>query len=184
MGAAARAAGAVLQQRESELATSRACSRERETRFYRADVDAAGAVSGYEGKHFHYRHVNPWALTYHPPHPPMWIPRERSARRRGCGTRRRRDPYFRSWEPSLGPACDLWDYYADEAGQARIRGGFGKFRLRAANVGRLIKKERRNWPGIYFSAAARTLSRASRPYVAARIQLEGSDSETREAAAR
>ena len=28
----------------------------------------------YEGKHFHYRHVNPWALPYQKPHPPMWIP--------------------------------------------------------------------------------------------------------------
>ena len=24
----------------------------------------------YEGKHFHYRHVNPWALPYQKPHPP------------------------------------------------------------------------------------------------------------------
>ena len=28
----------------------------------------------YEGKHFHYRHVNPWALPYQKPHPPMSIP--------------------------------------------------------------------------------------------------------------
>ena len=28
----------------------------------------------YEGKHFHYRHVNPWVLPYQKPHPPMWIP--------------------------------------------------------------------------------------------------------------
>ena len=28
----------------------------------------------YEGKHFHYRHVNPWALPYQKPHPQMWIP--------------------------------------------------------------------------------------------------------------
>jgi alkanesulfonate monooxygenase SsuD/methylene tetrahydromethanopterin reductase-like flavin-dependent oxidoreductase (luciferase family) len=25
----------------------------------------------YEGKHFHYRHVNPWALPYQKPHPPI-----------------------------------------------------------------------------------------------------------------
>ena len=28
----------------------------------------------YEGKHFHYRHVNPWVLPYQKPHPPMVIP--------------------------------------------------------------------------------------------------------------
>ena len=28
----------------------------------------------YEGKHFNYRHVNPWALPYQKPHPQMWIP--------------------------------------------------------------------------------------------------------------
>ena len=28
----------------------------------------------YEGKHFHYRHVNPWVLPYQKPHPPMLIP--------------------------------------------------------------------------------------------------------------
>ena len=28
----------------------------------------------YEGKHFHYRHVNPWVLPLQEPHPPFWIP--------------------------------------------------------------------------------------------------------------
>ena len=28
----------------------------------------------YEGKHFHYRFVNPWVLPLQKPHPPIWIP--------------------------------------------------------------------------------------------------------------
>ena len=28
----------------------------------------------WEGKHFHYRYVNPWARPYQQPHPPIWIP--------------------------------------------------------------------------------------------------------------
>jgi alkanesulfonate monooxygenase SsuD/methylene tetrahydromethanopterin reductase-like flavin-dependent oxidoreductase (luciferase family) len=28
----------------------------------------------WEGKHFNYRYVNPWALPYQKPHPPIWIP--------------------------------------------------------------------------------------------------------------
>jgi alkanesulfonate monooxygenase SsuD/methylene tetrahydromethanopterin reductase-like flavin-dependent oxidoreductase (luciferase family) len=28
----------------------------------------------WEGKHFHYRYVNPWARPYQQPHPPIWLP--------------------------------------------------------------------------------------------------------------
>jgi alkanesulfonate monooxygenase SsuD/methylene tetrahydromethanopterin reductase-like flavin-dependent oxidoreductase (luciferase family)/pimeloyl-ACP methyl ester carboxylesterase len=28
----------------------------------------------WEGKHFHYRYVNPWCRPYQQPHPPIWIP--------------------------------------------------------------------------------------------------------------
>src|SRR6266851_3484052 len=28
----------------------------------------------WEGKHFHYRFVNPWVLPLQKPHPPIWIP--------------------------------------------------------------------------------------------------------------
>ena len=67
----------------------------------------------YEGKHFHYRHVNPWALPYQKPHPPMWIPGTLSPETvRWCAEKAY--PYF-GLGTSLGPTCDLWDYYADEA---------------------------------------------------------------------
>lgn len=28
----------------------------------------------WEGKHYHFRHVNPWMLPYQKPHPPIWVP--------------------------------------------------------------------------------------------------------------
>jgi alkanesulfonate monooxygenase SsuD/methylene tetrahydromethanopterin reductase-like flavin-dependent oxidoreductase (luciferase family) len=67
----------------------------------------------YEGKHFHYRHVNPWALPYQKPHPPMWIPGVLSPETvRWCA--QHRYPYI-GLGTALGPTCDLWNFYADEA---------------------------------------------------------------------
>src|SRR5439155_42646 len=28
----------------------------------------------WEGRHYHFRHVNPWCLPLQKPHPPIWIP--------------------------------------------------------------------------------------------------------------
>ncbi|MFN0089762.1 MAG: LLM class flavin-dependent oxidoreductase [Acidimicrobiales bacterium] len=67
----------------------------------------------YEGKHFHYRHVNPWVLPYQKPHPPIWMPGVLSpetvvwAADRGY-------PYI-GLGTSIPPTCDLWDIYADRA---------------------------------------------------------------------
>jgi alkanesulfonate monooxygenase SsuD/methylene tetrahydromethanopterin reductase-like flavin-dependent oxidoreductase (luciferase family) len=75
----------------------------------------------YEGKHFHFRHVNPWALPYQKPHPPMWIPGVISPETvRWCA--RHAYPYF-GLGTSLGPTCDLWEYYADEAQKAGYQAG-------------------------------------------------------------
>jgi alkanesulfonate monooxygenase SsuD/methylene tetrahydromethanopterin reductase-like flavin-dependent oxidoreductase (luciferase family) len=75
----------------------------------------------YEGKHFHYRHVNPWALPYQKPYPPMWIPGVLSPETvRWCA--RHRYPYI-GLGTLLGPTCDLWDYYADEAAKHGYQAG-------------------------------------------------------------
>jgi alkanesulfonate monooxygenase SsuD/methylene tetrahydromethanopterin reductase-like flavin-dependent oxidoreductase (luciferase family) len=75
----------------------------------------------YEGKHFHYRHVNPWALPYQKPHPPMWIPGVISAETvKWCAEHRY--PYI-GLGTMLGPTCDLWDYYADEAAKQGYQAG-------------------------------------------------------------
>jgi alkanesulfonate monooxygenase SsuD/methylene tetrahydromethanopterin reductase-like flavin-dependent oxidoreductase (luciferase family) len=75
----------------------------------------------YEGKHFHYRHVNPWALPYQKPHPPMWIPGTLSPETvQWCAEHRY--PYIGLGTP-LQPTCDLWDFYADEAARHGYQAG-------------------------------------------------------------
>jgi alkanesulfonate monooxygenase SsuD/methylene tetrahydromethanopterin reductase-like flavin-dependent oxidoreductase (luciferase family) len=75
----------------------------------------------YEGKHFHYRHVNPWALPYQKPYPPMWIPGVLSPETvRWCAEHRY--PYI-GLGTALGPTCDLWDIYAEAAQQQGYQAG-------------------------------------------------------------
>jgi len=75
----------------------------------------------YEGKHFHYRHVNPWALPYQKPHPQMWIPGVLSPETvKWCAEHRY--PYV-GLGTAIGPTCDLWDIYADEAAKHGYQAG-------------------------------------------------------------
>jgi alkanesulfonate monooxygenase SsuD/methylene tetrahydromethanopterin reductase-like flavin-dependent oxidoreductase (luciferase family) len=75
----------------------------------------------YEGKHFHYRHVNPWALPYQRPHPPMWIPGTLSPETvEWCAAHAY--PYI-GLGTQLAPTCDLWDFYADEAAKHGYQAG-------------------------------------------------------------
>ena len=75
----------------------------------------------YEGKHFHYRHVNPWALPYQKPHPPMWIPGVLSPETvRWCAEHNY--PYI-GLGTALQPTCDLWDLYADVAAERGYQAG-------------------------------------------------------------
>lgn len=75
----------------------------------------------YEGKHFNYRHVNPWALPFQKPHPPMWIPGVLSPETvRWCAEHRY--PYI-GLGTALGPTCDLWDYYSEEASKHGYQAG-------------------------------------------------------------
>ena len=75
----------------------------------------------YEGKHFHYRHVNPWALPYQKPHPQMWIPGVLSPETvQWCA--QHRYPYI-GLGTAIGPTCDLWDFYAEEAQKLGYQAG-------------------------------------------------------------
>jgi alkanesulfonate monooxygenase SsuD/methylene tetrahydromethanopterin reductase-like flavin-dependent oxidoreductase (luciferase family) len=75
----------------------------------------------YEGKHFHYRHVNPWALPYQKPHPPMMIPGVLSPETiLWCAERNY--PYL-GLGTALGPTTDMWDMYADKAAEYGYQAG-------------------------------------------------------------
>jgi alkanesulfonate monooxygenase SsuD/methylene tetrahydromethanopterin reductase-like flavin-dependent oxidoreductase (luciferase family) len=79
----------------------------------------------YEGKHFHYRHVNPWALPYQKPHPQMWIPGTLSPETvLWCA--QHGYPYF-GLGTALAATCDLWEYYADEAQRQGYQAGSENF---------------------------------------------------------
>jgi len=67
----------------------------------------------YEGKHFHYRHVNPWALPYQKPHPKMWIPGVLSPET-VIWCAEHGYPYI-GLGTALSSTADLWDIYADHA---------------------------------------------------------------------
>ena len=75
----------------------------------------------YEGKHFHYRHVNPWVLPYQKPHPPMIIPGVLSPETVRWSAQKAY-PYI-GLGTSLGPTADLWDLYADVAADTGYQAG-------------------------------------------------------------
>ena len=75
----------------------------------------------YEGKHFHYRFVDPWPLPMQKPHPPMWIPGllspETAIWAAGKGY-----PYM-ALATALEPTMELWNVYRDRAAQAGYQVG-------------------------------------------------------------
>lgn len=75
----------------------------------------------YEGKHFHYRHVNPWVLPYQKPYPPMFIPGVLSPETIQW-TATKGYPYI-GLGTALGPTCDMWDMYADRAAELGYQAG-------------------------------------------------------------
>jgi len=79
----------------------------------------------YEGKHFHYRHVNPWALPYQKPHPQMWIPGVLSPETIEWAAERRY-PYI-GLGTHLLATCDMWDMYADIAAENGWQAGSENF---------------------------------------------------------
>ena len=75
----------------------------------------------YEGKHFHYRHVNPWVKPYQKPVPQQWIPGVLSPETiLWCAEKRY--PYL-GLGTALGPTCDMWDMYADKAAELGYQAG-------------------------------------------------------------
>jgi alkanesulfonate monooxygenase SsuD/methylene tetrahydromethanopterin reductase-like flavin-dependent oxidoreductase (luciferase family) len=74
----------------------------------------------YEGKHFHYRHVNPWVKPYQEM-PQQWIPGVLSPETVQWAARKRY-PYL-GLGSALSATCDLWDYYADTAAEEGYQAG-------------------------------------------------------------
>jgi alkanesulfonate monooxygenase SsuD/methylene tetrahydromethanopterin reductase-like flavin-dependent oxidoreductase (luciferase family) len=79
----------------------------------------------YEGKHFHYRHVNPWALPIQKPHPPIWIPGIVSPETIvWCA--KHRYPFI-ALATFLEPTVEMWNIYADAALKEGYQAGSENF---------------------------------------------------------
>ena len=75
----------------------------------------------YEGKHFHYRHINPWVLPLQTPHPQFWIPGLISPdTAQWCA--KHRYPYV-ALATKIGPTLELWDFYAEAAAREGYQAG-------------------------------------------------------------
>jgi alkanesulfonate monooxygenase SsuD/methylene tetrahydromethanopterin reductase-like flavin-dependent oxidoreductase (luciferase family) len=75
----------------------------------------------YEGKHYHFRNVNPWVLPLQRPHPPFWIPGLVSPDT-AYWCARKRYPYV-ALATRLQPTIELWDFYAKAAAQEGYQAG-------------------------------------------------------------
>ncbi len=67
----------------------------------------------WEGKHFHFRFINPWVLPLQKPHPPIWIPGLISPETvKWCAAHKY--PYV-ALATMLKPTLEMWDLYTNEA---------------------------------------------------------------------
>jgi alkanesulfonate monooxygenase SsuD/methylene tetrahydromethanopterin reductase-like flavin-dependent oxidoreductase (luciferase family) len=75
----------------------------------------------YEGKHYHYRFVNPWVLPLQKPHPQIWIPGLVSPETI-VWSAKHRYPYV-ALATYLEPTVDMWNIYADQAAREGYQAG-------------------------------------------------------------
>ena len=79
----------------------------------------------WEGKHFHYRFVNPWVLPIQKPHPPIWIPGLVSPETLvWCA--KHKYPYL-ALATYLEPTVECWNIYTQAAAQAGYQAGTENF---------------------------------------------------------
>src|SRR5919199_5426842 len=75
----------------------------------------------YEGKHYHYRFMNPWVLPLQKPHPPIWIPGLVSPET-VVWCAQHRYPYI-ALATYMEPTAELWNLYADAAAREGYQAG-------------------------------------------------------------
>lgn len=75
----------------------------------------------WEGKHYHYRYVNPWARPYQQPHPPIWLPGVVS-KDSLIWAAQQRIPYI-MLSTELGPTREAFQLYHDTAAELGYQSG-------------------------------------------------------------
>jgi len=79
----------------------------------------------WEGKHFHFRVINPWVLPIQQPHPPIWTPGTGSPESVQWAARRRYT--YAAFLTPLNVAKDLFDIYRETAAEDGWEPGSDKF---------------------------------------------------------
>jgi alkanesulfonate monooxygenase SsuD/methylene tetrahydromethanopterin reductase-like flavin-dependent oxidoreductase (luciferase family) len=75
----------------------------------------------YEGKHYHYRHVNPWVLPYQQPFPATVVPGLLSPETIKWAADR--GYVYIGLATALGPTAELWNSYADNLAERGLQAG-------------------------------------------------------------
>ncbi|HBD10994.1 MAG TPA: LLM class flavin-dependent oxidoreductase [Porticoccaceae bacterium] len=75
----------------------------------------------YEGKHFEYRHVNPWVKPIQKPYPETWIPSLVSPETAEFAARNRYS--YIALATFLPPTVEMWNLYADTAAKEGYQAG-------------------------------------------------------------
>ena len=75
----------------------------------------------WEGEHYQYRYVNPWARPYQDPHPPIWIPGVMS-RNTVAWAAKHRYPYV-MLATELQPTVESFQYYSEVAAAEGFEAG-------------------------------------------------------------
>ena len=75
----------------------------------------------WEGKHYHYRYVNPWARPYQKPHPQIWIPSTVSVETVRWSAQHRYPLVLLATK--LGPTRDAFEMYHDTAAEFGYESG-------------------------------------------------------------
>jgi alkanesulfonate monooxygenase SsuD/methylene tetrahydromethanopterin reductase-like flavin-dependent oxidoreductase (luciferase family) len=105
----------------------------------------------FEGKHFHFRFVNPWALPYQKPHPQVWIPGLLSPES-VLWAAEHRYPYF-GFGGGLDKTAELQEIYADKAAELGYQAGPGTSVICKACWWPKPTRRPWNWAGIFCGPA-------------------------------
>src|SRR5579863_1939027 len=112
----------------------------------------------WEGKHFNYRYINPWALPYQKPRPPIWIPGVLSPET-VIWCAEHRYPYI-GLGTALPATVELWNLYGDTAAQNGYTAGSENFGyLQQIFVAETEEKAQELGKGALFGGGAQNFSR-------------------------
>ena len=111
----------------------------------------------WEGKHYQYRYVNPWAKPYQKPHPPVWLPGVIS-RQSLTWAATKRIPYI-MLATALEPTRDAFQIYHDTAAELGYESG-------SQNIGYLWKVHVDETEELADEVGRKYLSGVSNPFLA------------------